>query len=57
MLQLLWNMFEETGRINTYMFYKALEQEDRVSKTETAIPGVPGGKPAIGPSGGMDGRA
>ncbi|HBG76980.1 MAG TPA: YqzL family protein, partial [Clostridiales bacterium] len=27
MLQLLWNMFRETGRINVYLFYKALEKE------------------------------
>lgn len=28
MLQLLWNIFRETGQINTYMFYKALENSN-----------------------------
>ncbi|MGI6539034.1 MAG: YqzL family protein [Caldicoprobacterales bacterium] len=27
MLQLLWSMFEKTGHISAYMFYRALEKE------------------------------
>ncbi|HHY83034.1 MAG TPA: YqzL family protein [Clostridiales bacterium] len=37
MLQLLWNMFEKTGQINAYMFYKALEnsyQEDNKGEAD-----------------------
>jgi len=34
LLQLLWNMFRETGRINVYLFYKALEKEGIPDKTE-----------------------
>lgn len=26
MLHLLWDIFKETGQINTYMFYKAMEK-------------------------------
>jgi hypothetical protein len=28
LLQLLWNLFKETGEINSYMFYKAIEESD-----------------------------
>jgi hypothetical protein len=28
-MQLLWNMFRITGKINDYMFYKALENSSR----------------------------
>ena len=60
MLQLLWDMFKETGRVNTYMFYKALEQdgmdemegmeeiEKTVDEMEKNVPGVSDGKPIIG---------
>lgn len=32
MLELLWNMFEKSGKINAYLFYKALEnvQDDYI---------------------------
>ncbi len=30
MLQLLWNMFKETGEINSYMFYRAIEDSDQI---------------------------
>ena len=29
MLQLLWNIFKETGEINSYMLYKAIEDSDQ----------------------------
>jgi hypothetical protein len=31
LLHLLWNLFKETGEINTYMFYKALENIRQVN--------------------------
>ena len=34
MLHLLWNMFNKTGQVNTYMFYKALEQEHMTDGNE-----------------------
>lgn len=40
MLHLLWNMFTKTGQINTYMFYKALEQENMDADDETDVPGT-----------------
>ena len=33
MLHLLWNLFQETGQINTYMFYKALENIKQANVT------------------------
>ncbi|WZL77625.1 YqzL family protein [Eubacteriales bacterium mix99] len=41
MLQLLWNMFRETGRINVYLFYKALEKESVSGETEEEADAVP----------------
>lgn len=39
MLQLLWNMFRETGQINSYMLYKALENSNRNSDCVNAWSG------------------
>ena len=30
MLQLLWNIFKETGEVNSYMLYKAIEDSDQI---------------------------
>lgn len=38
MLQLLWNMFKETGQINAYIFFKALEQEGMMEEGGTDAP-------------------
>ena len=56
MLQLLWNMFRETGRINVYLFYKTLEKEGVPGETEEEADTVPeknapeiaGGNTAVG---------
>jgi len=56
LLQLLWNMFRETGRINVYLFYKALEKEGVPGETEEEADTVPeknapeiaGGNTAVG---------
>ena len=60
MLQLLWDMFKETGRVNTYMFYKALEQENMevmVGEMGKDAPEVPDGKPTIGQGTQLKGQA
>ncbi|NLC44094.1 MAG: YqzL family protein [Clostridiales bacterium] len=38
MLQLLWNMFNETGEINSYMLYKAIEDSDQIEGLSDGAP-------------------
>ena len=39
MLQLLWNMFKETGQVNTYILYKAFESSGQEESFANSLMG------------------